>query len=81
MVELALIAGASRRVELRGDFTDWRPVEMEDHGGGRWRLRRLISSGVHSLSVRYDDGPWVPPPATRVVADEFGEETGVLVVE
>ncbi len=81
IVELQLMASGAQRVELRGDFTDWRPVEMEDHGGGRWRLRQVISPGVHSVSVRYDGGPWVPPPVTRVVTDEFGEDTGVLVVE
>lgn len=81
VVELRLVASGARRVELRGDFTDWRPVEMEDRGGGRWRLRQVISTGVHSLSVRYDGGPWVPPPATSIVTDEFGDETGVLVVD
>ncbi len=81
MVELQLVALGTSRVELRGDFTDWRPVEMENRGGGRWRLRQLISIGVHNLSVRYDGGPWVPPPATSVVTDEFGDETGVVVVD
>ncbi len=81
MVELLLLAEKRSQVEIRGDFTDWRPVEMERLGGGMWRLRRAITSGVHTLSVRYDGGPWVPPPATRVVADEFGELTGVLVVD
>ncbi len=81
MVELLLLAGKWNRVEIRGDFTDWRAVEMERRSGGVWRLRRTITSGVHTLSVRYDGGAWVPPPATRVVADEFGELTGVLVVD
>jgi hypothetical protein len=80
-VELLLSAGQRTRVEIRGDFTDWRPVEMERRSGGQWRLRQTIASGVHTLSVRYDGGPWVPPPGTRVVADEFGERTGVLVID
>lgn len=80
-VELQLRAEKPNRVEVRGDFTDWQPVDMERVRGGLWRLRQVIASGVHTLSVRYDGGPWVPPPATRVVADEFGELTGVLVVD
>jgi hypothetical protein len=80
-VELLLLARAANRVEIRGDFTDWRAVEMERRGGGMWRLAQMIPAGVHTLSVRYDGGAWLPPPASRVVVDEFGQETGVLVIE
>ncbi|MEO8139836.1 MAG: hypothetical protein ABI742_09325 [Gemmatimonadota bacterium] len=80
-VELLLLARDASRVELRGDFTDWRAVELERRGGGVWRLRQAIAAGMHTLTVRYDGGPWVPPPATRVTTDEFGQETGVLVIE
>ena len=80
-VELLLLARDATRVELRGDFTDWRAVELEGRGGGVWRLRQAITAGMHTLSVRYDGGPWVPPPATRATTDEFGQATGVLVIE
>jgi hypothetical protein len=78
-----LVGGGStvRRVEVMGDFTDWRPVDMQLMGPGRWQLRLPILPGLHHLNVRYDGGPWQPPPGTGVVADEFDQLTGVLVVE
>lgn len=70
-----------RRVELMGDFTDWLPIEMQGIGPGHWRSRLLIVPGMHFVNVRYDGGPWQPPPGTRIVTDEFERLTGVVVVE
>jgi hypothetical protein len=69
------------RVELMGDFTDWSPVEMQRTGEGRWELRLGLKPGLHFVNVRYDGGPWRPPPGTRVITDEFERLTGVVVVE
>lgn len=70
-----------QRVELMGDFTDWLPVEMQRSRAGHWRTSLPIPAGMHFVNVRYDGGPWQPPPGTRVVTDEFERLTGVLVVE
>jgi hypothetical protein len=83
-VELTLYLsspGSLRTVELMGDFTDWRPVPMVPEGDGRWTIRLPIAAGLHHLNVRYDGGPWQPPPGTSVVADEFDRVTGMLVTE
>jgi hypothetical protein len=79
-LELAGMETASE-VELMADFTDWRPVAMEPAGEGRWQLRIPMSSGVHFVNIRSDGGSWRPPPGTRVVTDEFGQRTGVVVIE
>jgi hypothetical protein len=80
LVELRLVANAAQRVELMADFTDWSPVTME-RSGGTWRLRLPITPGIHRLNVRYDGGPWGVPPATRIVRDEFGGESGELLID
>jgi hypothetical protein len=79
-VELELLAPGVERVELMGDFTDWLPVSLERASSGRWRVRMPVSPGLHYLNVRYDGGPWVAPPSTRVILDEYHRETGVVVV-
>jgi hypothetical protein len=69
------------RVELAGDFTDWRPVDLEAAPGGAWRVVLPISPGVHRMAVRVDGGPWQAPPGVRPAASEFGGEVGEVTVE
>jgi hypothetical protein len=83
-VELAIVVAGNagtRRVEIMGDFTDWLPIELLPAGDGRWCVRLGITPGLHYLNVRYDGGPWQPPPGTAVVADEFERLTGVVSVD
>lgn len=80
LVELRLPVQEGQRVELRGDFSDWRPIAMELRGEV-WQLRCAIAPGVHLLSMRVDDGPWLPPPGVPVRTDDYGEATGVLTIE
>ena len=81
-VEVAVSGEATvSRVEIMGDFTDWLPVDLDPTGERRWRARLAIVPGIHYLNVRYDGGPWQPPPGTAVVADDFGRVTGMIVVE
>ncbi len=80
-VEFVLAAPSAHRVELMGDFTDWAALDMAPVGAGRWRLELPVAFGLHHVNVRYDRGPWRSPPGTRVVRDEFGRETGVVVVD
>ena len=81
LVELQLLAPEASRVEMRGDFTDWRAVDLERVSGGRWRAKLQIAPGLHSVTVRFDGGAWEPPPGTRIEVDEFEQSTGVLVIE
>ncbi len=80
-VELEFEAPIALQVEVMGDLTDWQPVAMEHAGGNRWRVRLAATPGIHYLNVRYDGGAWQTPPSLRVVPDEFGKETGLLLVE
>ncbi|HTO73762.1 MAG TPA: glycogen-binding domain-containing protein, partial [Gemmatimonadales bacterium] len=80
-VEFALAAPIASRVELMGDFTDWQPVELTRGADGLWRSRLPVAPGVHYLNVRYDGLAWQPPPGTRVVRDDFGKESGAILVE
>jgi hypothetical protein len=79
LVEFTLAAPEAHRVEIMGDFTDWLPVSLVK-GGHLWRISLPVLPGLHRLNVRYDGGPWGAPPVARVVRDEFGQESGELIV-
>jgi hypothetical protein len=78
--ELFITAPAAQEVELMGDFTDWLPVPLVAAGGGRWRLRLRLPPGMYGMNVRYDRGAWLVPPGLPVMKDDYGGESGVLVV-
>ncbi|HEY8259511.1 MAG TPA: glycogen-binding domain-containing protein [Gemmatimonadales bacterium] len=79
--EVVVQAPEAKLVELAGDFTDWRPVELEAGPGGIWRTVLPIAPGIHRISVRMDGGPWQAPPGIRPAASEFGAEVGEVMVE
>jgi hypothetical protein len=74
-------APLARMVELSADFTGWQPVALEAAAGGEWSTRLRISSGTYRVAVRIDGGRWIAPPGTPRVADDFGSESGMIVVK
>jgi hypothetical protein len=77
---LVVRAPGARRVEVMGDFTDWRPLTLTAAADGRWRYAGGLPSGLHRFNLRVDDGPWGTPRGAGVAADEFGGVAAVLVV-
>lgn len=76
----ARVPGA-QRVEIKGDFTDWKPVELAAVGAGTWEARLRVAPGVYRVNLRVDSGPWIAPPGLPSVVDEFDGVAGILVVE
>jgi hypothetical protein len=68
------------RMELSGDFTDWTTLAMRAGDHGEWELVLPIGPGTYRVSVRVDGGRWRAPPGLVPVVDEFGTESGVVVV-
>ena len=79
--EVVVRAPGASRVELAGDFTDWRPVTLQPSGDARWRTVLPIPPGLHRLAVRLDGGAWQAPPGSRPIQTEFGGEVTEIVVE
>jgi hypothetical protein len=74
------IPGAAR-VELKGDFTEWEPVELAaGEEPGTWQVTLPVAPGTYRLNVRVDDGEWTAPPGLLDVEDEFGGRVGLLVL-
>lgn len=79
--EIVLHEPRARTVYLAGDFTDWRPIELDPAPGGDWRVVLPVSTGLHRVAVRIDGGEWQAPPGVRAVTSEFGGEVGEVMVE
>jgi hypothetical protein len=81
-VSLTLYAPGARAVEISGDFTDWRPVELRRSAtdGDAWQGEFRMARGVHRINVRRDGGPWLAPAGTTRSADDFDGEVGVFLL-
>jgi len=81
--EVRVRAPDARRVEIMGDFTDWRPVALAPVRGqaGRWRVVLPIAPGTHRMNLRVDDGAWGVPPGLPALGDDFGGVVGILTVQ
>ncbi|HKU61522.1 MAG TPA: glycogen-binding domain-containing protein [Gemmatimonadales bacterium] len=79
--EIVIRLGGAHRVELAGDFTDWRPIALDPWGEGAWRTIVTLPRGLHRLAVRVDGGAWRAPPGLKPITSEFGGEVAEIVVE
>jgi hypothetical protein len=79
-VLLVVHAPHARRVELMGDFTDWRPLVMRREADDHFAARIRLPAGSYRINVRVDGGAWTAPPGTTQVADEYNGAAGLLVV-
>jgi len=77
---LVVRATGAQRVEVMGDFTDWRPLALTASGDGRYRYALGLPSGIHRFNLRVDGGPWGAPRGAGVATDEFGGVAAVVVV-
>ncbi len=69
----------AERVELRGDFTDWSPVELT-RAGDVWRLEMPVPPGLHRVAIRVDGGDWIAPPNLPRANDGLGGIVGLVTV-
>lgn len=74
-------APGARSVTIQGDLTGWTELELQDDGSGSFREQFPIQRGLIRLRVRVDGGSWFAPPGLPVIADDFGGEMGVFVVQ
>ena len=79
--ELRLRAPVAQKVEVMGDFTGWKPVQLQNAGGGWWSASFPIPRGMHELNLRVDGGAWIAPPGIPSKKDEFGGSVGMLIIQ
>ena len=69
----------ARRVELRGDFSEWETVTMRAVGGGWWEGVGTFAPGLQRVQVRIDLGRWGAPEGLPLQR-EGQRESGTIVV-
>jgi hypothetical protein len=69
----------SSSVEIAGSFSDWQPVPVRRTETG-WEARIALPRGRYRLGVRINGGKWRAPGNLGKVLDEFGGESGLVVV-
>ena len=79
--ELSITAPRAHRVEITGDFTNWKPLALTRAADGQWTATLNLSAGTHRLNARIDGGSWVVPPGLTTMSDDFAGEVGLLVIE
>jgi hypothetical protein len=79
-VLLVVHAPHAQRVELMGDFTDWRPLMLTRAADGSFAARVDLPAGSYRVNVRVDGGLWTAPPGTTPVADDYNGAAGLLVI-
>lgn len=70
----------ARRVEISGDFTQWKPIGLTRAAPDRWEAELAIAPGTHYVNVRVNGERWTAPPGLPEVEDEFNGTVGMLVV-
>jgi hypothetical protein len=73
-------APSARSVELNGDFTGWKPLELTRQPDGWWSATLPIEAGTYQMDVRVNGGAWIVPPGLTTVVDEFGSPVGILAI-
>jgi len=81
MREIRIRNESARTIEIMGDFTDWKPVPLENVENSWWRIRVPLEPGVHEMNIRVDGREWTVPRGLVRKSDEFGGAVGVFVVE
>src|SRR5262249_15854398 len=70
----------AHRVELSGDFDEWRAIDLVESQRGVWTAKLALRPGTYHMNLRGGGGPWQAPPGTVVVDDEFSGTVGIVVV-
>ena len=69
----------SYRVELRGDFTEWKLRSCHPRGTRYFDCGAAPPAGTWRVSVRVNEGAWQQPANLAPAADDFGSVDGVLM--
>lgn len=80
--QLLLHLPGARRVELKGDVTDWNVVSLHrsTRGDDVWETQFEKPSGIYHINIRVDGGDWIVPHGLVTVPDRFGGTVAVLIL-
>ena len=80
MTRVSIKADDARRVELAGDFNQWKPVVASRAENGVWYADLDLPQGEYRYAFRIDGKEWRVPEGVAAVDDEFGGKSAWLTV-
>lgn len=81
LVQFRLDAPNAGKVQLAGNFTNWKAaVAMKRTGAGVWTVVLPLPPGVHNYAFVVDGQQWVADPMAPAVSDGFGGVNSQLAV-
>jgi hypothetical protein len=80
MTRVSIRAERATRVEVAGDFTNWKPIAAQRASNGVWFIDLRIPPGQYRYAFRVDGSAWQVPEGATVVDDDFGGKSAWLVV-
>jgi hypothetical protein len=80
MTRVSIRASDADRVELAGDFNNWKPILAQRAGNGVWFADLKLPPGEYRYAFRIDGKEWRVPEGVAAVDDEFGGKSAWLTV-
>jgi len=80
MTRLSIRAPEATRVELAGDWNDWRPVPAQHAANGVWYADVALAPGEYRYAFRVDGGAWRVPDGAVTSDDGFGGKAAYVTV-
>ena len=80
LTRLAIAAPRAARVEVAGDWSQWRPQALQRSANGVWYVDVAIAPGAYRYAFRIDGKSWEVPRGMAAVDDGFGGKTAWLTV-
>lgn len=80
MTRLSIRAPDARRVEVAGDFTEWKFVAASRAANGVWYADLTIPPGQYRYAFRINGTEWRVPDGATAVADGFGGKSAWITV-
>jgi hypothetical protein len=80
MTRVSIRASDAHRVELAGDFNNWKPILAARAGNGVWYADLKLPPGEYRYAFRIDGKEWRVPEGVAAVDDEFGGKSAWLTV-
>ncbi|MDP1890315.1 MAG: hypothetical protein Q8K55_05435, partial [Gemmatimonadaceae bacterium] len=77
---LSIRAPEARRVELAGDWNDWKPVPARRAANGVWYADVALAPGEYRYAFRVDGGAWRVPEGAVTSDDGFGGKSAYVTV-
>ena len=80
LTRLSIRAASASRVDVAGDWNQWRPVPLARGSNGVWYGDFAIAPGLYRYAFRIDGKVWDVPEGVAAVNDGFGGRSAWLSV-